>query len=268
MRDLATNVGPGQAVMVGPVPLDILNPVATSPERQRRQGDAATSPGAPAHVMVRAREGRAPTSVRSDGHPSRERGEDRADVDELLGRLVRGVVEGADEGVPFAMRLCPTAVSVLDADGAAITLAYTRLERVTLCATDAMSRRLGEVQNVLAKGPGPEADRAGTYTRPDVDGADSTSDPRWPMLESSTVTELRPLSLHAIPFGGGSEHAEVHQATGMVVAQMDMDAQDATALLRAHAYAQDRSLSDVAVEVLDQRLAFSGSQEKEIEANR
>lgn len=238
-----------------------------------------------------------------------------ADVDDLMSRLVVGVVAGAAEGTPLAMRLCRAAVGILDADGGAVTLAYTHIERVTLCATDATARRLEEIQDVLAQGPGPEAYSTGSYTRLDVDG-DTVTDSRWPMLHSSTVADLGALTLHAIPMGRGSEsigvlslyctgpgrdidlesaavlglavgaalladaptqsdagqggwseRAGVHQATGMVVAQLGIGAEDATALLRAHAFAQDRDLSTVAAEVVSRRLVFSASPEQEIETS-
>lgn len=212
--------------------------------------------------------------------------------------------------MPLALRLCRTAVAILDADGGAITLAYSHLERVTLCATDATARRLEEAQDVVAQGPGPERYRTGTYSRLDVDG-DATADARWPVLDSSTVTDLGPLALHAIPLGGGTEgvgvlslyqsghgrrldvepagvlglavgaalladaptqrdagqgawdeRAQVHQATGMVVAQLGISAEDATALLRAHACTRDTTVGRIAAEALARRLVFSATPTK------
>ncbi len=235
-----------------------------------------------------------------------------ADVDDLLDRLVRGVVQGASEGVPLPMRLCLTAVSILGGTGGAITLAYTHLERVTLCATDSTARTLEEAQDVLAQGPAPEAYTTGSYTRLDVD-SDLTPDPRWPILLTSGVTSLGPLVLHAIPLGSGAdsvgvlsvyqsglevqldvaaatvlglavgaalladaptrsdagqgewdERAQVHQATGMVVAQLGIGPADSVALLRAHAYAHDRTLTDVAADVIDRRLVFTSTPGQEI----
>jgi ANTAR domain len=48
--------------------------------------------------------------------------------------------------------------------------------------------------------------------------------------------------------------AEVSQATGMLMAQLDIDATEALVRLRAHAYATDRSAIDVARDILDRRL--------------
>lgn len=50
---------------------------------------------------------------------------------------------------------------------------------------------------------------------------------------------------------------EVHQATGMVSAQLRVGAAEAYALLRAYAFAGDQSLRAVAREVVERRLHFS-----------
>jgi GAF domain-containing protein len=49
-------------------------------------------------------------------------------------------------------------------------------------------------------------------------------------------------------------HSEVHQAQGMVMVQVGSTLAEALALLRAHAYAQERSLADVAGDVVLRRL--------------
>lgn len=53
-----------------------------------------------------------------------------------------------------------------------------------------------------------------------------------------------------------SSRAEIHQATGMVVAQLRVGVGDALAILRAHAFALDRPLADVARAVLDRTIDF------------
>jgi hypothetical protein len=66
-----------------------------------------------------------------------------------------------------------------------------------------------------------------------------------------------PLS-HA-DFGEGgpwSERAEIHQATGVVCAQLQVEPADALALLKAHAYAQSLDLSAVARLVISWKLDF------------
>jgi hypothetical protein len=51
-------------------------------------------------------------------------------------------------------------------------------------------------------------------------------------------------------------HPEVHQATGMIIAQLGVTAAVALTRLRAHAYAHDRRLRDVAADVVGRRLRF------------
>lgn len=51
-------------------------------------------------------------------------------------------------------------------------------------------------------------------------------------------------------------HPEVHQATGMMVAQIGVSAAVALVRLRAYAYANDRRLRDVAADVVARRLRF------------
>jgi len=49
---------------------------------------------------------------------------------------------------------------------------------------------------------------------------------------------------------------EVSQATGMLVAQLDIDPAEALVRLRAHAYATNRSATDVARDILDRHLTL------------
>lgn len=242
------------------------------------------------------------------------RGAAVADVDDLLTRLAQGVVEGADRGVPLPARMCRAAVRVLGCDGGAITLAYTRPERVTLVATDDTALVVEETQDVLGQGPGVDAFTTGAYARLELPEGDGP-DPRWPLLESAELTSLAPIVVHAVPIGEGdgvlgvltlhrravgheldldaatvvarvlaaalladgptqqesgqgpwSERAEVHQATGMVVAQLGIPEADALALIRAHAYSHDQSVASSAHEVIGRRLTFSASPDQEIES--
>ncbi len=49
---------------------------------------------------------------------------------------------------------------------------------------------------------------------------------------------------------------EVHQAVGMIFVQLDVTTAEALALLRAHAFATDRTLEDVARDVVARRIDF------------
>jgi hypothetical protein len=53
------------------------------------------------------------------------------------------------------------------------------------------------------------------------------------------------------------DRAPVHQATGMVAAQLNLDMTDALARLRAHAFASGSTIFDVAQEVLSRNLRFN-----------
>jgi hypothetical protein len=50
--------------------------------------------------------------------------------------------------------------------------------------------------------------------------------------------------------------SHIHQATGMVIAQLGLPPEDALAMLRAHAYAHDQPLTDVAEQIVSRRLHF------------
>jgi hypothetical protein len=57
--------------------------------------------------------------------------------------------------------------------------------------------------------------------------------------------------------GGEFSRRTIHQATGMVLAQLNVSPDDAGLILRAHAYASGRSLREVADDVLARRLDFA-----------
>jgi hypothetical protein len=67
----------------------------------------------------------------------------------------------------------------------------------------------------------------------------------------------------SVPAGGrgpepvGLQHPEVHQATGMLVVQLGVDAATALVRLRAYAFAHDRRLRDVAGDVVARRLRLA-----------
>jgi hypothetical protein len=58
------------------------------------------------------------------------------------------------------------------------------------------------------------------------------------------------------PEEAGLQHPEVHQATGMIVAQIEVSAAVALVRLRAYAYANNQRLRDVAADVVARRLRF------------
>ena len=63
-----------------------------------------------------------------------------------------------------------------------------------------------------------------------------------------------------MPFSGWSDRAQVHQAVGMVVAQLRVSTEDALAILRAHAFAEGTNLDVIAALILERRLDFTHPQ--------
>ena len=62
---------------------------------------------------------------------------------------------------------------------------------------------------------------------------------------------------YAPPDGSPLSRREVHQATGMVLAQAGTSARDALLLMRAHAFAHGRTVREVARDVVSRSLDFS-----------
>lgn len=56
--------------------------------------------------------------------------------------------------------------------------------------------------------------------------------------------------------GSPLDHIEVYQATGMVMTQLDVPAETALSRLRAHAFVHDRTIDDIARDVVARRLHF------------
>ncbi|WP_028050058.1 GAF and ANTAR domain-containing protein [Cellulomonas sp. URHD0024] len=59
-------------------------------------------------------------------------------------------------------------------------------------------------------------------------------------------------------FSAWADRARVHQAVGMTIAQLAIGPDDAMAILRAHAYAEGKTLDVIATDVVERRLDFSG----------
>ena len=81
---------------------------------------------------------------------------------------------------------------------------------------------------------------------------------------AAEAAALMLLGLRTDPGDGGlvwdrswSKRAEIHQATGMIVAQLRISPTDAFARLRAHAFAQGVGLGEAAREVIARRLRFT-----------
>ena len=107
-------------------------------------------------------------------------------------------------------------------------------------ALDLFRARPGHLAGAQVSGAGVAAELAGIPLL-DLLGADlqgAVGDP-----DSNAWAELHALS-----------RAEVSQATGMLVAQLEVEPAEALVRLRAHAYSIGRSATDVARDILDRRL--------------
>ncbi|WP_142104330.1 GAF and ANTAR domain-containing protein [Pseudonocardia cypriaca] len=62
--------------------------------------------------------------------------------------------------------------------------------------------------------------------------------------------------------GSPLDHIEVYQATGMIMVQLDVSAETALSRLRAYAFVHERSIDDIARDVVARRLRF-GTEEEE-----
>jgi hypothetical protein len=70
-----------------------------------------------------------------------------------------------------------------------------------------------------------------------------------------------PGELHPLLAEVADGHREIHQATGMVSVQAAVGLTEALLLIRAHAYSAERSLFDIAGDVVHRRLNFSPDNE-------
>ncbi len=79
----------------------------------------------------------------------------------------------------------------------------------------------------------------------------------------AALTKDAPPLESELDIGPWSARSEIHQATGMVLAQLRISADDAMALLRAHAFSHNLTLAEVADHITSRRLRFSDDPESE-----
>lgn len=77
-------------------------------------------------------------------------------------------------------------------------------------------------------------------------------------IGAALLQEPVPEADRGLTNGMWSSRAEIHQATGMVIAQLRISPDDALGLLRAHAYAHDTTLSGIAHQIITRELDFRG----------
>jgi len=73
------------------------------------------------------------------------------------------------------------------------------------------------------------------------------------------------MSLTGAPGDGRAHRSEAHQASGMLAVQLGISVDDALVRIRAHAYAENRSLAYVAGEILTHRLLLGNDGNNETE---
>lgn len=201
-------------------------------------------------------------------------------------------------------RLCEAGRQMLDADGASMTLDYAGNGRLMVHATDEMSAKLDDLQDVVGEGPSFDAAHTGDVVVARLGDGDEN---RWALFSDRLVdvgfagtlvavplraelSVLGVLSLHrrgpdqdedlvsarflgatvgtAIlqdPRVGRPDHvskeawatrSQIHQATGMIVAQVGVRTEDAMALMRGQAFARNTSLVEVARDIVGRRINF------------
>lgn len=201
-------------------------------------------------------------------------------------------------------RLCEAGRRMLDADGASMTLDYTGNGRLLVHATDELSAKLDDLQDVVGEGPSFEAAITGEVVVARLGDGDED---RWALFSDrldslgfvgtlvavplrADLSVLGVLSLHrrgpdqdedlvSARFLGATvgtallqdprvgrpdqvskeawaTRSQIHQATGMIVAQVGVRTEDAMALLRGHAFARNTTLLDVARDIIERRVNF------------
>lgn len=216
------------------------------------------------------------------------------DPPELLSMLARSLAE-SDSDRPLLTRLCEACVDIFAAQGGALTVSAGPGEQAAV-STPGVFEDLEPLQEVLGEGPvhqamaedrlvvvrigtlvdeypvfsqltGSVSGEATLYAVPvrgegRVVGAFSlyvTADPR---ARSSADLQLVADTVGRVLLENAalldwSERGPFHLATGMVVAQLGIGPEDASAMIRAYAFARSTSLLSAARDVLERRVTFS-----------
>jgi transcriptional regulator with GAF, ATPase, and Fis domain len=216
------------------------------------------------------------------------------DPPQLLGMLAQSLAK-LDTDRPWAMRLCQACVDIFRAQGGALTVSAAPGERAAV-STPGAFEELEPLQDVLGEGPVHRAMNEDRLVVAHIDGmmddypvfsqlAGSvgsgvtlyavpmragdrvvgalslyvTDRPRTRSTEDlQFLADAIGTSLLEVPESlDWSERRSFHRATGMIVAQLGVRPDDASAVIRAHAFARSTSLRSVAEDVLERRLTFS-----------
>lgn len=144
-------------------------------------------------------------------------------------------------------RLCEACVQVLPVQRAAIAVHVDGSGLEVLCASDGVAEEVEWTQITLGEGPGVEAVATGgpIIVAELVTAILLTAGRTGRITESLGPWWDQPLSTR-----------EVHQATGMIVAQLGVTAHEAFVRMQGFAYSNGRMLSEVAQSVVHRQLRF------------
>jgi hypothetical protein len=214
------------------------------------------------------------------------------------------VLASLNQEESLTARLCEAGRRMLDADGASMTFDHAGSGRLLVHATDELSAKLDDLQDVVGEGPSFEAALTGEVVVARLGNGDEG---RWALFADrlndlgfvgtlvavpmhADLTVLGVLSMHRagprqeedlvsarflgatvgtallqdprvgrpdqVPKGAWATRSQIHQATGMIVAQIGVRTEDAMALLRGHAFAHDMTLVEVARDIVERRINF------------
>lgn len=121
-------------------------------------------------------------------------------------------------------------------------------------------RRLGFAGAILALPLRPHQDAIGTMTAYLTDRpfeADPDVSEFLAVALGAALLQNLPDSTHAEFYAEAwTSRAQIHQATGMIISQVGVRAEDALALLRGQAFANNTSLLEVAQQIVERRINF------------
>src|ERR1700712_6011646 len=115
-----------------------------------------------------------------------------ADKATLL-RQLAGLLATGPPGVSLAARLAQACVTLLEVDGASITLEAAPPNRVTLAATDQIAAELEQLQDVLGQGPCWDAYLSGAAQTTDLT---PEHDRLWPQFGPAAREAVGPRTIY------------------------------------------------------------------------
>ena len=106
-------------------------------------------------------------------------------------------------------------------------------------------------------------DEPGMLDRDELAGALRAADAvLWALLGIRANKPHNGADPHGWLTGSPLDHIEVYQATGMIMVQLDVPAETALSRLRAYAFVHDRSIDDIARDVVARRFRFGNEKEE------